>query len=467
MRRFYVLIIFLIFGESASAQNALLELFHGRYIELTGLKTDSLYISGQDPYLGTVTREISFQYPEGQPSTLSNWVETRHESVGQKIYRLSQQTATSANSTNLEIRTLDSLDMKEIRERRTFYGTTPEMPDSILYELWDSTSWEPVQKARMFYNSTQQLTQRTELQAAMGGWLPLFGTTYTYDGNGRLVERSESNWNSTGWEAQNSYVFTYQAGVLGPVSSGRHLEISGQSVPRDSLSIWYDANGQLDSTILFYRNPSLGGWMPVTRVLFTDKEQKKAQQGKEYRLNSQGSWEAINETQFTGGSLEYTDEPAEILLRHYDSAEEIWKDVRRETSEYELLPDGRVHGILRIEMADDSIGWEEVFLAEAWFKLVNDYQIDTLEERSSQFTFSYTCGLVNPYVENQAINFPATSAPGGYELKIFTEEGRLVYSQQYDDSGLGQVSATLTPGFYVVTVSKGGSPLCTQKLVVR
>ncbi len=90
-----------------------------------------------------------------------------------------------------------------------------------------------------------------------------------------------------------------------------------------------------------------------------------------------------------------------------------------------------------------------------------------VDSRTDKFTFSYKCGFYSPYVQNQTLTFPATEATGNYELKIFAEDSRLVYRQMYDSSGLATVNAPLAPGVYFVAVSKGGVPLCTQKLAVQ
>ncbi|HAD12103.1 MAG TPA: hypothetical protein DCF33_06655, partial [Saprospirales bacterium] len=78
-----------------------------------------------------------------------------------------------------------------------------------------------------------------------------------------------------------------------------------------------------------------------------------------------------------------------------------------------------------------------------------------------------TCGFFNPYIQNQTLTFPASDVAGDYDLKIFGEDGRLVFRQRYDNNGLATVTAPLLPGLYIVSVSKGGVPLCTQKLIVH
>ncbi|MBL7826630.1 MAG: T9SS type A sorting domain-containing protein, partial [Saprospiraceae bacterium] len=89
------------------------------------------------------------------------------------------------------------------------------------------------------------------------------------------------------------------------------------------------------------------------------------------------------------------------------------------------------------------------------------------DDRSQQFKFAYTCDLPNPYVRNMTITFPETDATGSFMLTIFSSDGRIVHEKKYGEVELGYVDAPLQPGIYWVTLRKGSTPLCTQKLIVN
>ncbi len=179
-------------------------------------------------------------------------------------------------------------------------------------------------------------------------------------------------------------------------------------------------------------------------------------------------WQPKDQRVFIKGEGVFTNEPQEELLRSFSPALGEWQDSWRRTIAYQPLADGRIYGTIHINELGKGSNWSEVFFAEAWFHLNPDsLHLDPAKDRTDSFTFRYTCGFYNPYTQNQTLNFPATDATGDYELKIFGEDSRLVFQKRYDSSGLATVSAPLVPGLYFVSVSRGGVPLCTQKLVVH
>ena len=462
--------------------NGLIDLYGLPYKNLLSLRTDSLVISAQDPGLATVTRSISFAYGE-EEEMLSpiDWVEIRN--AGTHIWRISGHTEEGAEGAVTETETLDSTTLVRFRDRVTRIGASAERPDSIVCEAWDSIAWIPMQKTRLLYNSTQKLTRRVELSwsTAAGDWIGQAATTYTYDGSQRVTQQLEETWQGEKWILKNQHDFSYNSGAQAPKAAvwlsetstgGSGTPASAALTPIDSTAAWYDGEGQPDSIITYAWNTYNSTWSAIDRTVFVTEGQKQARQGKRYRPGAaaaaSGYWQAYEETVFTAGEDIYTDQPQEILIRALGVGAPEGQDRRRETTAYHLLSDGRIYGSIQISELQDEAEWSEVFFTEAWFsRIPTPPGPDSVGDRSGKFTFFYTCNLSNPYVQNQTMVFPENDATGDYELSIFSEEGRLVYKQRYDNSGLGMVTAPLAPGFYIVSVKRGNTPLCNQKLIVK
>lgn len=471
MKRASRLLLPLLFlGCSLHAQvpsgNALIDLFDLPYKDLLHLRTDSLFVRIQDISTGTVTRGIAYTYGDDAEEAI-DVVEIRKENNGLQRYRISRHTEAAANGKIVETEQLDSLTMQVSKDRLTTIGSEPSRPDSVFYELWDGTQWRPVQKTYFQYNQNKMVVRQSESRWENAGtvWSNQFYTDFSYNGSNRITQIKNGGWANDAWGTQNIYRYSYNTSADNPAQS---TVWQSSSTLIDSLVEWFDGQGLKDSSLQFYRDPYGMGWNSVTREVFSDAEQKKAALGNRYRKNEQGAWTLSEENTFTPGPATYTDQPQEVLTRIYDAANKEGKDVRRKTSAYELLADGRIHGNIQIYESQDGADWTEVFFAEAWFKLLQFRpDPDSVADRSDTFTFSYTCGLNNPYVQNQTLAFPTSDATGDYELRILSEDGRLVFQQHYDSSGLGTVSAPLPPGFYIVSVHRGSVPLCTQKLIVR
>lgn len=470
MPRLCSLILLLALVQISFAQNAFLDLYHPFHKSLMELRTDSLFIRTLDPYAGTVERAISYTYSNDKDLP-PDWQEIRSESKISRLWRIKQRATWDGLFKVVETETLDSLTKQTIRERSVLAEGSTGHFDSVWYDIWDSTYWRPTQKTLFAYKNGQWLERRTEMRwdAAPEDWVAELGITLTYDSKNRVVQRKYEALSDTGLTLQNLYTYTYRQGESQPESAVWRSNIDSELTPVDSTVTWYDSEGFQDSSLIFFWNTLSNNWYETSRQVLKADDQKITGQGESFSPNGQGAWQANEEITYTPGEQVFTDEPKEELVRVFDPLIGEWRDKRKKTVAYQTLDSAHIYGSIQIvEMNDSTQGWEEVFFAEAWFFIAQQKPVfDTAQERNTRFTFSYACGLPNPYIRNMTLNFPSSEATGNYELKFFSEEGRMVYHKRYDDSGTGFVDAPLQPGFYMVTVSRGNIPLCTQKLIVH
>ncbi len=448
-----------------SAQNAFLQLFHPQYQELTPLITDSLFVRVRNPQVGEITRAIGIKHPEDMPPS---WTEVRSQEKPLELCRLNLYTEKADNRQVTYSDFIDSLKSDTLRSRMTTFGNEPAQPDSILDEIWRKGEWEPVQKSIFTYIGPKILGQRLDMEwnAASGLWENVQITTYLYDGQKRMTQREEQNWFGDDWSLQHTYKYAYRQNENKP----KYLVWYAAKMPIDSTVTWYDFQGQEDSSKVYQWNTTQSSWGQQSRRILNNEAAKMALAGNTYTAvdASTNDWLPKEQREFVAGEGVFTDEPQEELLRSFNTSSGKWQDKWRRSIEYQPLTDGRIYGTIRLSELGSDANWSETFFAEGWFHLAPDsLKMDPAKDRSETFTFSYTCGLYNPYVQNQTLSFPATEATGDYELKIFGEEGRLVFQQRYNSNGLATVSAHLMPGVYIVSVSRGGVPLCTQKLIAN
>jgi len=447
-------------------QNALLDLYRPFYQSLTPLRTDSLFLRTSDGAQKT-EREIAFTYDE---SLLTEWRELCKS--GKQVIKTKQQISYPKGQKVALTETRDSLNQQTVRNRLSVLGNNPEHPDGYLMEMWQKDQWIPVQQTLFTYDRYDHVLQRLEQRTSFASseWANSSAWNYTYDGQGRMTTKRLDDWADGDWKTSNLYRYEYKGRQSEPYSATRLSDIDGQLTPIDSTITWYDQTGKADSTLVFYWVGTQSAWYATDRTVFADKAQQTARNGKNFVQDQNGKWIEREETTFTEGEGIYTDDPQEEVLRVYNAETKVSEDKRRTTTLYKPLDDGRIYGSIQTEEMKDG-DWSETFFAEAWFrKALHSPSIDSLADRSDseRFKFSYSCGLPNPYVATQTLTFPAREdLNGNYELKIVSEEGRLIFRGSYNSSGAGYVDTPLTPGFYLVTVSKGGTPVCSQKLVVQ
>jgi len=472
MLRPRLLILLLALSQLSFAQNAFLDLYHPFHKSLIGLRTDSLFIRTLDPYAGMVERSISYRYKYSDDNALPpDWQEIRSETKTLRLWRINQRAVWEGPFKAVETETLDSLTKRVVKDRAILAENASGRLDSVWYEIWDSTEWRPVQKTLFAYKNGQFLERRTEMRwdAAPEDWVAELTTTLTYDSKNRVTQRKYETYSDTGATLQNLYTYSYRPDENQPESAVWRSNIEGKLTPVDSMVAWYDGDGFQDSSLTFFWSRGTDTWYKISREVLKDDDQKITGQGETFHPDGQEKWQANEETTYLPGEQIFTDEPKEELVRVFDPATGEWKDKKKKVIIYESLDSAYIYGSIQIsELNDSSQIWEEVFFAEAWFSIEQQKPgLDSLKERGQAFTFSYSCGLPNPYVRNMTLTFPQSEATGNYELKIISEEGRMVYRKRYDDSGTGFVDAPLQPGFYMVTVSRGSTPLCTQKLIVH
>lgn len=457
---------------AVSSQNAFLDLYHPFYSSLIPLRTDSLFIRTQEPGTGILERMIRYRYSDDE-TVAPDWQEIREAENGLKIWRIDQQTSAQGALRVVETQMLDSITGLRTRERALLLEKNPGQIDTAWYEAWDTDGWRPVQMTVLGYTPDQLLQNRSELRwdKPAGDWVAEFRYTVGYDNQKRVTWRQYDIPKDSAWTVQNRYDYTYRSGEDQPAWALWRSNLDGGALtPVDSTAFWYDSQGWEDSSIVYLWNAGAGYWITARRQVLTDDEQKKAQHGAGFTPGwSAGGWQQSDETVLTPGEQVFTDEASEEVLRVQDPATGEWIDKKRKTISYEYTDSTHVRGVIQISEPDAGTGiWSETFFAEAWFTIGQEKPgLDSAENRSNQFSFAYSCGLPNPYIRNVTLTFPESDAQGEYELKIVNEEGRLVYRRQYGDSGGGFVDAALQPGFYLVSVSRGGVPLCTQKLIVQ
>jgi len=470
MRKTLLLLPCLLLSFTCFGQNALLDLYSPFYKSLTPLRTDSLFVrthhEGQSD-----TREIAYTYTD---SLLSEWREL-HKSSGDQVsvQKIKQQITYPDGHKSALTESLDSINKRTLTDRFTALGNNPEQPDGYLMEIQrEEGKWEPVQQTLFTYDDKGRVVQRLEQNTppASSEWVNSSAWNYDYDSKGRTTARRLDVWADGDWKTQNLYRYEYQGNQSEPYSAVWLGESGGQLTPVDSTLTWYGAEGEMDSTLVFYWQHEQSAWFAAGRTVFANREQQTAQQGKTFVRNQDGNWTECTETAYTAGESIYTDEPLEKVLRTYDAATKEWSDIRRTLTQYKPLDEGRIYGSILTESMENG-EWKEAFFAEAWFHR-DPFRpgLDSLSDRSNseKFTFAYSCGLPNPYVATRTLSFPAREdLTGNYDLRIVSEEGRMIYRRTYDGSGTGYVDVPLAPGFYLVTVSKGGIPVCSQKLVVQ
>lgn len=449
-------------------QNALIDLYRPFNQSLIALRTDSLFV--RTTVNGEITtREIAYTYKD---SLLSEWRELHKNKVGAPAIRTKQEINYPDGHRFVLTETYDSLTKQAFTERFSTFGKDPSRPDGYLMEMKQGEDWIPVLQTLFKFDNKGRLLQRLEQQTGVASseWINRSAWNYDYDSKGRVTEKRLDQWDVSDWKTKNQHRYTYKGGQSQPYSAVWLGDVDGQLTLVDSTLTWYDQTGAEDSTLVFYWIREQSQWQAIGSTLFADKEQQAALKGKTFVRDLNGNWVERNETTFTAGEAIFTDDPQEEMLRSYNTATKEWIDIKRTVTQYKPLDDGHIYGSISTEEIREG-NWEETFFAEAWFhKDPFRPGLDTIADRSKtgNFTFAYSCGLPNPYVATRTLAFPVREdLTGNYELKIVSEEGRLIFRRSYDGSGTGYVDTPLAPGFYLVTVSKGGTPVCSQKLVVQ
>jgi hypothetical protein len=469
MRYVLALLVFASSHIGIRAQNVFVQMFHPQYQELTPLITDSLFVRTQSLQSGETTRAIGFKHPDGLPSS---WKEVRTQSEPYGLWRISQYSEESGLGQILYNDFVDSLRADTIRSRMTLMGNQVKYPDSTLQEIWKNGEWSPIQKTYYVYIEAPLIGRQIDLSwnSTMGLWEFVRRTSISYDGQKRMTARMEELWKEEQWQPDHTYKYEYRPSENKP----KFLVWYSNATPVDSTVFWYDAQGLEDSSRVYQWNSYENSWKAESKRVLSNDEAKRALAGNTYAaVNNDGAasvtqWISRQQREFIPGEGVFTDEPKEEVVQSFNPKLGEWQDTWRRTITYQPLPDNHIYGTIRVNEFGKDSSWHETFFAEAWFHLAPDsLHNDPVDERTESFTFSYTCGFYNPYVQNQTLTFPASEVTGDYELKIFGEDGRLVFQQRYDSSGLATVSAPLVSGLYIVSVSRGGVPLCTQKLVVN
>jgi hypothetical protein len=464
----FIVGVFLLSSRYTSAQNAFIQMYHPQYQELTLLLTDSLYIHTETLDGTETSRAIGYRHVENKPV---GWREVRGMNTPFSLIRLDQKTESVPEGLAIQQERVDSIRQDTLKTRMLIMGLQPEFPDSVLFDIWKNEAWVPVQKTNHYYQGTNQIARTFDFHwnESAAQWDTISKKEYAYDGQKRLKERKEDAWKSGQWELAHSYRYGYRSGESKP----QYLVWQAGEQLIDSTVTWYDAFGVEDSSRVFKWMDHASAWVLDAKRILNGSEAQTALAGNTYTAagttnGATTQWIPKERRSFISGEGVFTNEPQEETVQRLNLNTGEWSDTWRRNIFYQPLQDGRIYGKITINEWGKDSTWHETFLAEGWFRLAPDsLHIDPVDSRTDTFTFSYTCGFYNPYVQNQTLTFPASDVTGDYDLKIFGEDGRLVFRQRYDSNGLATVSAPLLPGLYIVSVSRGGIPLCTQKLVVH
>lgn len=464
----FILFVLFLLASYVQAQNAFIQMYHPQYQELTLLLTDSLYIHTESTDGTETTRAIGYRHVENKPV---GWREVRGMNTPLTLIRVDQRDESIPGGVAVYQERVDSIRQDTMKTRMLVMGALFEFPDSVQHELWKNEQWVPVQKTNHYYQSAQLIGRTFEYQwnETAAQWDTISRKQYTYDGQKRLKERKEDAWKAEQWENAHQYRYGYRSGEAKP----QYLVWQAGEQLIDSTVTWYNTFGAEDSSRVFQWQDHASEWKLVSKRILPGTEAQTALAGNTYTASggSDGAttiWLPKERRTFLTGENTYTNEPQEETIQQLNLSTGEWYDTWRRNIFYQPLQDGRIYGKTTINEWGKDSTWHETFFAEGWFRLAPDsLHIDPVDSRTDTFTFSYTCGFYNPYIQNQTLTFPASDVAGDYDLKIFGEDGRLVFRQRYDNNGLATVSAPLLPGLYIVSVSKGGVPLCTQKLIVN
>ncbi len=450
----------------ANGQNFILEMFHPLSQQMVALQTDSIFIRTVSEDGKEDRREVAYAYDSEHKLVESR--ETVHASNNQFIYHIKEERdVKDVNFPRTFIHRYDSTLNAAFEYRTISFAHDPTQVDSSYLEYFYDNQWLRSQVTKYKYFSSGLIEERTDYGQSEkpGEWVMRTQTLHDYTSDGRIKTRISNNWPADQPSFQNLYRYHYDIPELPEKESWYSGDI-GNAQPVDSTRYFFDAQGKYDSAHHYTWVAQLNDWVNTSREEYPDDEQKRTLTGdKSYPDVETGIWHKLVKHEYTSGTQVYTAEPYQHTIERLNRETHQWEVKGRQTTTYALLDTVVIYATFRNEAYTLSGQWETTCSAEAWLHINPD---SLPQPREGQFRFSYICGMPSPYIANETVTFPERAEfPGRYELRLMSSDGRLVYHKIYDESGVGTVDAVLNPGFYIAFVSKGGMPVCSQKMVVQ
>lgn len=465
-----VLMVSVIFGPSVNAQNYLLEMFHPKNKEVKKLRTDSMYIHSS----GSI-RRLYFEYTDKNALTKSNdfWYSDKMAPVQRYLKKHIQD----GNIFTVETEVQDG-NKKTIRKERYTETRRPDgQPDSAITYIDRNGVWEPAQKMAYAYNTKNYRLSRLDQvwNPNKGTWMSQWGETMEYDSKNRLRFRRNVQWDAANsrWLISQEYGYDYENGGNNqPVSlTWRTLRDSTmQNITK--LETAFNSTGKKDTVILYRWNVDQEDWVRDHFTLLDNNDHRQLfELGDKYYRNDSNLWEKSEETSYMTGTGIYSDEAEGMLVQIYDKKEEKWRGISRETTQYTDMPDGkRVYGRFEKEGNGPSDALQQEILVEAWFTKKDPEKPGPIDDRSNTRE-NGVCSLPNPFMSGLALTLPqgnetpVTDGNTLCELRITSEDGRLVWHRTVQNASAVTIDANLTPGVYLLTVLRDGQRVCVQKLL--
>lgn len=476
MKKILLIVLLLAFSEgSANAQqNAFLQLYHPKNKEVGKLRTDSLHIYEPGGTRGIQLRRVIYHYDnEGLYTGMQEWYYDTLQLLSREITKTLKR---DDNRLNVEEEIKNNKGASIYKDQTIETYKADGQIDSLELSVWDNNHWIPQQKTKYLYHDNGMLLSRLDYSRDLQGkeWIPAWGESYSYDAKRRLLTRNYMNWDNTGqtWVILNAYEYEYSGNKGEPTLLIWRNRQNGIMINMEQTKIDFKPNGQKDTISIYRWDPSDSLWIRRSfTVLESEEPNQRFELGACYTLGKEGKWEKVEEVLFSPGDNLYTDEIETFRIRSYDEATQKWYDKKQEITRYIDLPDGkRVQGRYEKEVTDPTSRRQQQLLADAWFTRKDPERPVTVDSREGRNTYDIAknCGITNPYIWGRNIVLPDTGANtnSSYELRITSEEGRLIWSRTGGNATF-YMDAQLPPGLYWVSANKGNSPVCTQKLLVK
>jgi hypothetical protein len=467
---FYTLLYVCFFASVADGQNYLRELYHPFFEQLIPLRTDSMFIV-QEPSNGQKSiLAIGYDYEKGLLKTTREKYSLEKNQIN--YFEVNLWNGIGESEQMVETYKYDSIYKYQARSRTVKFLKDNTHIDSIHFETYQDKKWVILQKN--IFERTPSGSVKNEdifkLNLTNLIWEKCSRNQYEYDNAGRTTQRMTYSYNQDESVFRNEYNYTFKSGKL-PITENWYSGDLKNIHQVDSTKYWFDTDEKYDSAYFFVWIASLDKWIVKEKYYYNSFEQKKSlvHDVKKYDFEKD-VWYDYIKNEYLKGEQFYTDEPAELMVQSFNALSNEWVIQERHTINYENLKSDKLLATYKKEaLNNQTLQWETVLTAQAWLRLNPDeLQKDTIEIRANQLKFSYICGMPNPYIANQTVEFPVnTDVKGEYALRILSSDGRVMYSEQFTETGLGFVDAVLPPGFYIAFVTKGDMPICSQKLIVH
>ena len=332
-------------------------------------------------------------------------------------------------------------------------------PVELLNEYWNGNYWDISSRYLYKHDPAGRLSERLlQLQNyQILGWNDRELFLIQYDTQGREVFNQTSTWlyDSLIWEIQSEKIFRYD-------SLNRKIEqIDSKRSSNLLRPLWksnwsYNSNNQLD-TFRFYTTFGSGIWRKNRQTIsFFDPAGGMTTQYNyknyldEWMLNSKRFWLP---NPVSAGVIDSTN----LFVWNYNLMDFVIKD--RETYVFWELPGNTFYYSYLLEEFFDG-EWIEARLEENW------YSDSSSTKATEPERLEWSCQFPNPYTPGQSIQCPNLPADNRYQARLFSLDGRDVFSTSFQGNEHWQINAALPAGMYNLLILKDNQALVTQKIVL-